>query len=62
MSPLTQHVETPVSYAPYVQSADAQTEVHKQHGWHTDEQIADEVCTDPRVDAEIMAVFDKMLR
>ena len=62
VSPLTQHVQTPVSYASLVQGANDQTDVHRQHGWHTDEQIADEVCTDPRVDAEIMAVFDKMLR
>jgi len=69
MSPLTQIVETsspktgrPVSYDIYVHGAEEQTAVHRKHNWPTDEQIANEVSTDPRVEAEIMAAIDRMLR
>jgi len=69
VSPLTQIVETrspktgrPVSYDIYVHGAQEQVAVHRRHGWPTDEQIADEVSRDPRVEAEIMAAIDRVLK
>jgi len=61
INPLEQHVISHVSYASLVQGADDQMDVHKRHGWHTEEQVVDEVNSDKAVDAAIMAALNKIL-
>lgn len=53
LTPLSREIYTEVSYAPEVVGAEDQTEVHKAHGWQTDEQIAQEVEEDPMLDVII---------
>ena len=39
---LTKVIGNNVSYGPYVQSAEKQAKFHKQRGWKTDQQVAEE--------------------
>jgi len=59
--PLERTVWTPVDYAPFVQSAEMQTSVMRDIGWHTDEQIVDEVMRDPRTQRRTNDAIDKAL-
>jgi len=69
ISPLSQLVDTlsprtgrPVSYVGLVVGEGTQAEVHRQHGWQTDESVAQEVANDPAIEAQIMAAIDQALR
>ena len=53
LTPLSREIFTEVSYAPWVVGAEDQTKVHAEHGWQTDEQIAQEVEEDPILDVII---------
>jgi len=59
--PLERTVWTDVDYAPFVQSADFQSSVMRNIGWHTDEQVIDEVMSDPTIQGKINAAIDKAL-
>jgi len=68
ISPLSQVVDTlsprtgrPVTYEAFVVGEDTQSEVHRQHGWHTTESVAQDVVADPLIEARIMAIIDKAL-
>ena len=68
ISPLSQAVDTlsprtgrPVSYAPEVVGEGTQTDVHRQHGWHTTQSVIDDMEQDAALDARIMAAVDAML-
>lgn len=67
--PLSQSVEPiagalgrPVSYAPYVQDAEEQTDVHRRHGWKTNEQVAQDVANDATLNQQIDSLLDTFLR
>ena len=69
IKPLEAHVFTKspqtggeVSYVEHVQSAEAQTKAHKEHGWQTDEYVAKQVEKSPALDKALSAAIDKELR
>lgn len=51
-----------VSYVEHVQSAEAQTKVHKEHGWHTDEYVAKQVEKSAALDKALGAEITRELR
>ena len=50
-----------VSYIEYVQSEEHQTNVHREHGWQTDAQVADEVEKSVELDRALSAAVDMEL-
>lgn len=61
VGPLTREVWTDVSYAPYVQSAEDQTATMRAIGWQTDEDVANDVMNDTRIQGQINRAIDAAL-
>jgi len=59
--PLERTVWSSADYAPFVQSAELQSSVMRDIGWHTDEQVVDEVMSDSRIKKQIGRTLDKAL-
>jgi len=65
IKPLEAHVFTKstqtggeVSYVEYVQSYESQTSVHKEHGWQTDQAVAEDVEKSAALDKAIGAAIE----
>jgi len=65
IKPLEAHVFTKspqtgneVSYVEYVQSYESQTAVHREHGWQTDQQVAEDVEKSPALDKALGAAIE----
>jgi len=69
VKPLEAHVFTKspqtgneVTYVEHVQSHESQTAVHREHGWQTDQQVAEDVEKSAALDKVIGAAIDQELR